>query len=688
MELREYYTELIEKLLDDKQISGNKISEEFFSYYTSRLVNTDEIIGEPKYLYFEMYLPQGRCQINGYSFNEHDGILSLYIIPPISDETLESLDKEKASKYLNYLSNFIKKIDKIVDESEESTEGYDLAYDIYHRSSQKESEYYNLVGIKLVILTEKVRVNSLDTIEISEFQGLTITKQIYDLNTLKQLDESYNGKKDLKITFSNEIIGIKASESTDYESYLCSISGLTLARLYNLHGSRLIEGNIRSFLQTRGKVNKGIRATILKEPERFFAYNNGITATCTNLEISNGVVSEITNLQIVNGGQTTASLANVLLNDKAENQLRQIFVPMKLNLVSNYNVADELIPQISRYANSQNKVSEIDLASNHPFHRRIEEFSRKINTPMRDGYNYGTHWFYERASGQYAQETYKMSKTIKKNFEKINPKTQMFKKSDFAKYHNIFDLRPDIASKGGAAAFKSFSEWIISTWNKNDGIIDEAYFKEQVSNIIIFQKVDKLVKISPWYNGYKANINAYSISYLYWWLNSKDKIIDYSKIWKEQDISESLTKIFILVTKKVNEHLTNPDRPIGNVTEWAKRKQCWDDLKEKIIIPENYDFRNSVLNKEEIFIDKKDGFMLKENKLFSLIFKEPAIYKEFHEILLNNSNFSAEDFQLIEKIKLENKRKVSVEDGKKFNIIIEKYAKINRIFEIWLKKHL
>ena len=77
---------------------------------------------------------------------------------------------------------------------------------------------------------------------------------------------------------------------------MCSINGITLAKLFDKYGSRLIEGNIRSFLQTRGKVNKGIRATILKEPDKFFAYNNGITATCTDIKISDGKVTQISNL--------------------------------------------------------------------------------------------------------------------------------------------------------------------------------------------------------------------------------------------------------------------------------------------------------------------------------------------------------------------------------------------------------
>ena len=44
-----------------------------------------------------------------------------------------------------------------------------------------------------------------------------------------------------------------------------------------------------------------------------------------------------------------------------------------------------MIPDISRYANSQNPVSEADFFSNHPYHRRLEEISRRIMAPPRPG---------------------------------------------------------------------------------------------------------------------------------------------------------------------------------------------------------------------------------------------------------------------------------------------------------------
>src|SRR5947209_6181816 len=110
-------------------------------------------------------------------------------------------------------------------------------------------------------------------------------------------------------------------ESTQYAAYLSVIPGDALAAIYETYGSRLLEGNVRSFLTVKGKVNKGIRATILGEREMFFAYNNGIAATASDVGIRNGSgglrLLRAKDLQIVNGGQTTASLAMAMQREKA-----------------------------------------------------------------------------------------------------------------------------------------------------------------------------------------------------------------------------------------------------------------------------------------------------------------------------------------------------------------------------------
>ena len=47
----------------------------------------------------------------------------------------------------------------------------------------------------------------------------------------------------------------------EYETYLVILPGELIYQLYEEFGARLFEFNVRSFLQAKGKVNKGLRDT-------------------------------------------------------------------------------------------------------------------------------------------------------------------------------------------------------------------------------------------------------------------------------------------------------------------------------------------------------------------------------------------------------------------------------------------
>ena len=243
--------------------------------------------------------------------------------------------------------------------------------------------------------------------------------------------------------------------------------------------------------------------------------------------------------------------------------------------------AQELIPDISRFANSQNKVSEADLWSNHPFHIRMEDISRRIVAPAVDGHQYGTHWYYERANGQYKQETYKATDAGRKRFEMQNPKSQMFTKTDLAKYMNIRMCLPHVASSGGQKSFAKFATWASGRWEKDDTQFNDAFFRQVVAMAIIFKQADKIVKNQEWYNSYKANIVAYTISKIIYTVEKEymEYAIDYRAIWQKQLLSDAWVKQISILSKQVYEFLIDENRPVENVTEWAKREECWERAK-------------------------------------------------------------------------------------------------------------
>ena len=102
------------------------------------------------------------------------------------------------------------------------------------------------------------------------------------------------------------------SPEDEYSAFVTVIPGQLLFKMYDEHGPTLLQRNVRSFLQARGKVNKGIRDSLKQQPGRFLAYNNGISLTADSVEVTGTgaavALTRIRGLQIVNGGQTTASI--------------------------------------------------------------------------------------------------------------------------------------------------------------------------------------------------------------------------------------------------------------------------------------------------------------------------------------------------------------------------------------------
>ena len=116
-------------------------------------------------------------------------------------------------------------------------------------------------------------------------------------------------KDQQNINIECELNGLKVIETPHYTSYLATVSGNDLVSYYNQYGKRLLESNVRTFLSLRGNVNKGIYNTLRSdECVFFFAYNNGLSGTASDVLFEGGLIKSIQNLQIVNGGQTMSTI--------------------------------------------------------------------------------------------------------------------------------------------------------------------------------------------------------------------------------------------------------------------------------------------------------------------------------------------------------------------------------------------
>lgn len=616
MTLEEYNQSLIQTVNADGMISGNGPHAAFEKEITSLMIDAEILPEEITEVYYEGTGKRNRkIRVNGYYEDPADGSFSLFLVD--YDEEMRTFTKTAATHGFNQMLHFVEEAlhSDLYAEVDPSTPEADLIDRIRELAPKKEITKY-----KLYILTNAKRSATLKHFDDLSIDGVPAECILWDLERIYNL-VAVNIKAPIEIDFKDYTFeGIPSLEASaaftdDYKSYLCVIPGEVLADIYDTFGSRLLEGNVRSFLTAKRAVNKKIRATILNEPSRFFAYNNGIAATAMDLTFekrNNGLfLVGAKDFQIINGGQTTASLSNTRFRDKAD--LEDVYVQMKVTQIGKMDrdAADELVHQISRSSNSQNKVSEADFFATSPFHIEMEKISRRIWAPPQNGSQIETKWFYERARGQYDQEQMRMTKAKQKQFQQMNPKNQRIQKTDLAKYRFSWEEHPNTVSRGAQTNFTEFAKEITAKWDADKTQFNEMYFKESVALAIIFKTLEKMISHAAWYgNSYRANVVTYTMAMFHYLLEKQFKAdeFDLMQIWHKQSVPEKLQPILDQIAREVYAYITDESRPITNVTQWCKQEACWTGMKKKINItlPENI-MNNYIQNRAELQSEKKEA---------------------------------------------------------------------------------
>ena len=660
--LQEFRNEMYEEIQNEAKINITDPTTEFLNFYTNNLITAEEILEFEEYDIELSGKNNRKAKIDGYSYDKMDRTISLYYADYEQNDELQTLTNTKIEQCKNRVLAFLDFTfnDFIKNEVEESSAAYQLSEEIKLISK-------NATKIKIVIFSDSILSKAVKNIAVADYLDKKVEISIWDIERIYNLYKSSLQREDLNINLNdytiNSIPCIKAIEDADnkYTSYLGVINGKLLADLYIDHGSRLLEGNVRSFLSVRGKINKAIRNTIKDDPEIFFVYNNGIACTATDAIIKNSYngleIKGLTNFQIINGGQTTASIANAVLQDKIDDKVANISVPMKLTVLhansinddtilkeqkkNPYNefnkeefdkmsieqkrniYVDNLTASIARYANSQNKVDESDFFSNHPYHVRFEELSRKNYAPPVDGSPISTVWFYERAKGQYVQEQMKLTPAQRKNFAKKYPKNQKIKKIDLAKFLMTYYQHPDIVSRGNQYNMRIFAELIGKEWkaDKNKTKYNSFYFKKCIALTIMFKQTEKIVSSAKWYEkAYRANIVTYTLSSLFYMIEKDctEYELNYNKIWNAQnlysELREQIEDLAYVVFRYINDD--SVPRTTNNIGEWCKKQACWE-------------FAKKLMNKGEWRLNNNFIYTLDEkSKIEDIAHKEAKNQKE------------------------------------------------------------
>ncbi|WP_230383638.1 AIPR family protein [Pedobacter endophyticus] len=576
-------------------------------------------------------------KINGYSVNESGERLQLFIVNEDKLSLAAKPEELMISTKATYEHQF-KRVTKFVNKAIKGylNEGLQLSSPVGALTSKLASsegaDQFDVIEIFLLSASATVETRGSkpqpkkfdfedEEISISynrnrdrHSKSILVIKRLIDLNFLYSVEISRGAREvliiDFQKDFSYQIEAIKAADEENFESYLCVLPATILAELYKRYSTRLLEKNVRSFLQFKG-VNAGIRETIRLNPEKFIAFNNGITITSTGKQTKeeNGktFITSLTDFQIVNGGQTTAS---IFFTRKDGFSVDNVKVMAKINIAKNMSEhgLDDLISKISRFSNSQTKVSTVDLGSRNPQLTKIKSLSDSVMMPS------GKKWFFEKSKGEF-NTLVRMGGKAEKDF----PKEVRFSKEQLGKYYTAWGDQPYMVKKGGDKVFKHFIDAISGDENgKGIVAIDRNFYEMLISRVILFRKMEDIYGAGKIAIGQiRSAVVPYCISILYDWIDgSKNgKVFDFGKLWLKESLGDDLATFMKEMMKLMND-LIKKYAASDDYAEYSKRKELWDNISSSMEIETLMSESNAkkILEKYSIGKDEMKVKLAKKSK--------------------------------------------------------------------------
>ena len=615
MEIEEYRKQFIDEIRNNASLEGSDPESHFIERVLTELEELGEL-NDP--IPMSVEIRNARRQIlafDGYSYDEADGALILIKSEFANQrESVPTLTNSRIDELLSYMQRFIEESinGNIRNFCDDSDPAVNIASE-FKKKIGKGMTATEILRFKFIIISNFTLSKQVKNLSQPDFLDRPVELNVWTLERFFQTFVS-NSSEVLEIeTRDFDCDGIPClkadlGDQSNYDAYLGIVPGKFLADIYLKYGSKLLQGNVRAFLSFRGNVNKGIRSTIMKEPENFFTYNNGIAIVARAVRFSPDKTKIVffKDLQIINGGQTTASLASAIIKKEAPKGMDTLYVPMKLTVlnveddmseeqVQKYN---ELTKTISECANSQNAVKPADFFSNHPFHVKMEQLSHRVMAPPVGGNPYQTVWFYERSRGKWEQEQMKLTAHQRDLFKEKNPKNQLITKEKLAKCYNAILMHPDQVCKSSADNFKIFAPYIDGIYDNDRDSINEEFFKKCVCSIIIFDTLDKLISKEDWYpkGGNKAQITPYTIAKLITLL-PKDSDLDWALIWNKQTLYPALAAELLRLAYFTHCYLEKKAAG-GLVRSLSRLAGTWTDFK-SVDFDLSEHFKKSLISKEE-----------------------------------------------------------------------------------------
>ncbi|MCS2866915.1 AIPR family protein [Bacteroides thetaiotaomicron] len=613
--------------LDDQLMMADSPKDQL----TEMIIGYIQGVGDVNQVNICSYRAKNGVAIDAWGFNGDEDMttidlfLTLYIDPADSNKiSLGELDR-----HFNWLQRFY-------DQS--------LSGSIFPKIEENRSDLFqvaslinktpNIDRIRLFILTNAIMPSNYDKSNIELDTGTNCEFYVWDAKRVMQQDHIISGRNPIVVDFEGDynctLPCIKMPDVSDSVScYLCIIPGMVLSQVYHKYHQQILEMNVRTFLQFKGASNKGIRDTLIghkatpaekrkgicdadPEPDMFFAYNNGISATASEVKLNEEgtAITRIKSWQIVNGGQTTAAISAVLgMKDIDISQLAQVYVAMKISVIKNKENLPDIVPKISRYANTQSAVKKSDFNINEEFLVELEQRSREEWVLNSSG-NPVSKWFFERTRGQYLDKAKRQSNGSKteREFYAEYPKNQMFDKTTLSKFMIAWDQNPASVCKGGENNYGIFFERM-----KQAGIrFDKIRYHRTIAKVILFKAIDAYYgKDGIALPGYKSNMVAYTVSLLSYVSN---KALDLDTIWREQCVitpavyNEMTIDLYSIYAKLISgaEHITYKVKESYTTTDGRRRNRY---VPKSIPIEDLNRLKETMIYKVLLYVKKVQPFI-------------------------------------------------------------------------------
>lgn len=236
------------------------------------------------------------------------------------------------------------------------------------------TSYFPRVDIYLVCTSQGPAPNGQAEIDMFLREANSPSEPVFSVAVI-DIDELHaRFRRALQQTSPNEIVlDFSRPQSFEHDTgemraIIGSVSGKTIAELYDAYGNAIVEANVRNYLGNL-RINRQIQETAAdpSRASRFWFYNNGISIVCSQVSFRSQAHSSrvrLVNAQIVNGCQTVHSLWNAMKNGTLQDS-----VEVLVRIIEQPD--PDFVRLVTRYNNTQNAMRSADLVGRDPVQLRL-----------------------------------------------------------------------------------------------------------------------------------------------------------------------------------------------------------------------------------------------------------------------------------------------------------------------------